>query len=163
MTLREGYQVLGAITSILSFISVFGAGYIMHSAVQLRRRSNVSAKNRESRALFITDLVFWMAFCDVIQQAWLGWTWLSVAFDSSFNANWPNYICKPVGFVAQFFLLGSASWNFIIAILLLRILLGFDVTTHFDKELRYYHYFAWYVLSIHFTICDYYCLSFLTV
>ena len=115
-----------------------------YGTILTNRRSKETKMHKENRALFITDLVFWMAFCDVIQQAWLGWTWLSVAFDAGFNANWPNYICKPVGFIAQFFLVGSASWNFIIAITLLRILLGFDVTK-FDNEIKYYHCFAWYV------------------
>ena len=141
VTRHDTYQALGAITSILSFVSVLGAIYIMRSAQQLRKESGYT-KSKHG-VFFITDFVFWMSFCDVIQQAWLGWSWLSVAFDASFNANWSPFACKTTGFFAQYFLVGSASWNFVIAVSLLRILIGTDIE-QFKNEIKYHHMFAWY-------------------
>jgi len=83
-----------------------------------------------------------MCFCDVIQQFWLGWVWLSVATNSSFNGNWPAGLCTTIGMIAQFFLVGSAAWNFAIAAILLRMLLAYKIDT-LEWEVKYHHMFCW--------------------
>jgi hypothetical protein len=136
-----GYQVLGVFTWLFSWTSAACALYIMRESYRLRVGHRAGAL-REQAPIFLTNHVFWMCFCDVIQQFWLGYVWMSVAFKSNFNNNWSQGTCWTIGSIAQFFLVGSAAWNFTIAVLLLRVLTHFSIHT-FEKEIPYHHAFVW--------------------
>eukprot|EP01084_Bolivina_argentea_P026661 49606_1 len=142
---KVSYQVLGAFTSILGFISVIGAAYIIYGAVQIRRNYSPS----KTRPLFVINHVLYMSICDVAQQGWIAFSWLSVAFDGSWNANWSPISCKITGTIAQFFLVASASWNFVIAICLMRMLRATPIHK-FEREIKYHHIFSW---GISFILC----------
>eukprot|EP01083_Nonionella_stella_P064422 167845_1 len=144
---KHGYQVLGVLTSICAFTSVAGSCYIIYGASLVR--GSLKNKSNKTNPVFITEHVLWMSVCDVVQQAWLGFTWLPVGFDGHWNANWSPAACGITGMIAQFFLLASASWNFVIAVSLLRMLNATPLW-QFQKEIKYNHIFAW---GISFVSC----------
>eukprot|EP01084_Bolivina_argentea_P190014 326651_1 len=136
---KVSYQVLGVITTVLGATSVCGALYIIQGCIRIRQ---TFSKNSSNRPLFMINHVLWMSFCDVLQQGWISFSWLPVGFDGSWNANWPPIACKLTGTFAQYFLTASASWNFVIAICLMRMLRATPCYVLAD-ELIYHHIFAW--------------------
>jgi len=51
-------------------------------------------------------------------------------------------LCTTIGMIAQFFLVGSAAWNFAISAILLRMLLAYKIDT-LEWEVKYHHMFCW--------------------
>eukprot|EP00483_Globobulimina_turgida_P008458 UN08475 len=142
---KVSYQALGGITSGLAFMSVVGAAYIIYGATHIRLTMRNSPS--KTRPLFVINHVLYMSVCDVAQQGWIAFSWLPLAFDGSWNANWSPASCKITGMFAQFFLVASASWNFVIAICLMRML-GATPIHVFEREIVYHHTFAWGVALI---------------
>lgn len=148
MSLHDSYQALGVITSLLCFASVLGAIYVMYSAIQIRKYIKSSSRLKHERPVFLTDYVFWMSCCDLFQQFYYGLALSSVGFDSNYNANWDDWICQTIAMIQQFCLVASATWNFLIAVCLLRILLGKIELYQFEKELKWHHLFVWSIALI---------------
>eukprot|EP01083_Nonionella_stella_P224926 800195_1 len=109
------YQITGVLTMTLSFLSIMGASYIIHTAYQKR-------KDKQNRDFIVNDYVFYMSFCDLIAAIQVLLYWSAIAFDSSWMASWPHGLCWISGFIFQFVLVGSATWNFFIAINLVRLM-----------------------------------------
>eukprot|EP01084_Bolivina_argentea_P312251 540583_1 len=109
------YQVVGVCTMILSFFSALGACYIIYTAYQKR-------KDKQNRDFIVNDYVYYMSWCDLCGAIQVLLYWSAVGFDSSWMAQWPFGLCWVSAFIFQFVLVSSATWNFFIAINLVRLM-----------------------------------------
>ncbi|ETO23962.1 hypothetical protein RFI_13197 [Reticulomyxa filosa] len=161
MSEHDSYQALAIITFLFGLGSVFGAAWIMYSACKMRQLATAGIR-MENSPIFLTNHVLWMSFCDIVQQSWasffersgkknsiilfffvkVAYTWLAPATNSSFASGWSKASCGTLGVFSQFFLVGSASWNFLIALCLMRIIMRLWID-NLKEEIPFHHLFCW--------------------
>ena len=89
-----------------------------------------------------------MAACDIIFCFLGGEQLLSVAtngnsFTNTLNSNYPPLVCAIKGFIFQYFTVASASWNFVLGMVLFRILHFHHTLEQIAQTTQYYHVYVW--------------------
>ena len=140
------WSILGIIASTIGFVSFFSACYIVISAIRFQKL--ISKHSSLKDTLFLVNIVKWLAICDIFHDFIIAWQYLSVASQNTFsilNSNYPHYLCVIKGFIAQFAVVSSVSWNFMLVLVLFRIMYfetGFDLI---NQSIKYCHMFVWFV------------------
>ena len=107
--------------------------------------------------VFFVNMIKWMAVCDTIFCFIGGEQLLSVAtnhdsFTNTLNSNYPAVVCAIKGFIFQYFTVASASWNFVLGIILYTILHFHHSLEQIAKTTQYYHVFVWYVCDMQYML-----------
>ena len=141
------WSAIGTITASLAILSTLAACYIVISAIRFLRyvKSNPHADWLKDPLVFV-KVVLSMSVCDVIFEFIESWQELSAASEDILawlNEGYSNTACIIKGYFLEYFTVASASWNFILVLILLQILLFRTNLTKISSNLKYYHLFVW--------------------
>ena len=144
-------QIESVISTCLAVLSVISATYIAFSARKAETFIDLESSRLHGKSLwdlkFLVQSIKWMAICDIIFEFLLAWMYSSVTISvlASIDATWQ---CTVKAIFLQYFSVASISWNFIIAIILLRVMIFGTSLAKFSNEIRCYHFYVWYVLHL---------------
>ena len=139
-------QIFAVISASLGFISTIGGTWLFVSAcLFLHRMKKVGGQSSLHQSLFLIHIIKWLSLCDVVFCVVSGAQFLSVISPSTFDVinTYPDWICAIKGFIYQFFLVGGVSWNFIMCVVLLRIIYFRSDLETIGHGMKYYHICAW--------------------
>ena len=139
-------KFFGAISAAIGFMSFIAGIWLFVSACRfLKRIKKVDPSSSLHQSVFLINIIKWLSFCDVVYCIINGIQFLSVVSHSMFDTinSIPDYLCAIKGCIYQFVLVGGVSWNFVMCVVLLRIVLFHTDLQIIGGDMKYYHACAW--------------------